>query len=111
MHPFLLFAAVSGSIAGATAAPVPLDVHGITLASGRSEAHAVVWLDASAGPAPTQASKVVDDQRNLDFSPHLLAVRVGTVVEFPNKSAGPPLQCPTSVDMGLTYPPRSKSKG
>ena len=33
---------------------------------------------------PPRARKVVLDQRNLTFSPHVLAVRVGTTVEFPN---------------------------
>jgi hypothetical protein len=31
-----------------------------------------------------QSSRVVLDQRNLTFTPHVLAVRVGTTVEFPN---------------------------
>ncbi|MEO5740464.1 MAG: carboxypeptidase regulatory-like domain-containing protein [Vicinamibacterales bacterium] len=42
-----------------------------------------MWLEASGGPtAPAQ--KVVLDQRNVAFVPHVLAVRVGTTVEFPN---------------------------
>ena len=30
------------------------------------------------------APRVVLDQRNLDFSPHILVVQVGTTVDFPN---------------------------
>ena len=37
--------------------------------------------DSSAAPA---APRIVLDQRNLAFSPHVLVVRVGTVVDFPN---------------------------
>ncbi len=36
------------------------------------------------GPAPAPQQKVVLDQRNLAFVPFVLAVRVGTTVEFPN---------------------------
>jgi plastocyanin len=43
-----------------------------------------VWLDAPNAPAPLERKRVVLDQRNLGFSPHVLAVRVGTTVEFPN---------------------------
>ncbi len=43
----------------------------------------VVWLAAPGAPASTP-QKVVLDQRNLAFIPHVLAVRVGTTVEFPN---------------------------
>jgi len=84
MRPWLLFVAVLGSVAGTASLPPPLDLHGISRAGDRSEPHAVVWLDAPAGLASTPAPKVVLDQRSLDFWPHVLAVRVGTVVEFPN---------------------------
>jgi plastocyanin len=47
-------------------------------------AGAVVWLDAPDAPAASGSHKVVLDQRNLSFSPRVLAVRVGTTVEFPN---------------------------
>ena len=46
--------------------------------------NAVVWLDAPNAPVYVQTLRVVLDQRNLTFSPHVLAVRVGTTVEFPN---------------------------
>jgi plastocyanin len=84
MRSWLLFIAVLGPIASTASVPAPLDLHGTTRARDRSEPHAVVWLDAPAGLAPEAAPKVVLDQRNLDFWPHILAVRVGTVVEFPN---------------------------
>jgi plastocyanin len=44
----------------------------------------VVWLDAPKAPAAPQRGRVVLDQRNLTFYPHVLAVRVGTTVDFPN---------------------------
>jgi plastocyanin len=60
------------------------DLRGIVRAAGRPAPHAVVWLDAPAAALATPAPKIVLDQRNLKFSPHVLAVRVGTTVHFPN---------------------------
>src|SRR5688572_11894997 len=59
------------------------DVSGTVRAGQRPQADAVVWIEAPA-PAPPEPARVVLDQRNLTFSPHVLAVRVGTVVELPN---------------------------
>jgi plastocyanin len=60
------------------------DLRGTVNVGGKPAPHAVVWLDApAAAPAPGRAH-VVLDQRNLTFSPHVLVVRVGTAVEFPN---------------------------
>jgi len=47
-------------------------------------ANAVVWLEAPNPPVVPAARRIVLDQRNLTFSPHVLVVRVGTVVDFPN---------------------------
>jgi plastocyanin len=74
-------------LAGATsraAAPGAVDVHGTAHIGGRSAPNVVVWLDAPNAPKTPQAGKVVLDQRNLAFSPRVLAVRVGTTVDFPN---------------------------
>jgi plastocyanin len=59
------------------------DLSGTVMVSGRPAQHAVVWLEA-AGPSTAQQQKVVLDQRNLAFAPLVLAIRVGTTVEFPN---------------------------
>src|SRR6187431_1873554 len=59
-------------------------VTGRATVSGKSAPNAVVWLDAPGAPAATQREKVVLDQRNLTFYPHVLAVRVGMTVDFPN---------------------------
>ncbi|MEP7304303.1 MAG: carboxypeptidase regulatory-like domain-containing protein [Acidobacteriota bacterium] len=83
MRPGLLAVAVLASIAGARV-PAAFDLHGATRAGNRAEPYAVVWLDAPQGITQAPVSKVVLDQRNLDFFPRILAVRVGTVVEFPN---------------------------
>jgi plastocyanin len=64
-------------------AAVERQVRGVVLAAGRPAANAVVWLEAPDAP-PTSAKKVVLDQRNLRFSPKVLAVRAGTAVLFPN---------------------------
>jgi plastocyanin len=77
---------VVGVIVCATAAPSGLqglDVHGVVRVSGRPQANAVVWLESSGAP-PSRTGKIVLNQQNLTFSPRVLAVRVGSTVEFPN---------------------------
>jgi len=59
------------------------DVRGSVRANGRPQPNTVVWLEAPHA-APASAAKIVLDQRNLSFYPHVLAVRVGTTVDFPN---------------------------
>jgi plastocyanin len=69
---------------GAAAAPVSgADLSGSVQVTGRPAQHAVVWLAAPGAPA-SPPKKVVLDQRNLAFVPHVLVVRVGTTVDFPN---------------------------
>jgi plastocyanin len=84
MRSGLLSIAVLVSIAHVATAPATVDLHGTTRAGHRAEPHAVVWLDAPAGTPSAPTPRVVLDQRNLDFSPRVLAVRVGSVVDFPN---------------------------
>ena len=60
------------------------ELHGCVQVGGRHQASAVIWLDAPNAPVLAAPRKVVLDQRNLAFSPRVLAVRVGTEVEFPN---------------------------
>jgi len=61
------------------------DVHGTARVGGRPMANVAVWLEApSASAAPRATAKIVLDQRNLNFAPHVLVVRVGTTVDFPN---------------------------
>jgi plastocyanin len=59
------------------------DLSGSVQVAGRPGEYAVVWLAAADAPS-TPPQKVVLDQRNLAFSPRVLAVRVGTIVDFPN---------------------------
>jgi len=81
-----LMVAVGGVLLLATAARglAAFDLAGTARVGERPEANAVVWLEASAAPA-REARTVVLDQRNLAFSPHVLAIRVGTTVQFPNR--------------------------
>jgi len=60
------------------------EVAGTVELAGRSLPNAVVWLDAPNLPRAPQTGRVVLDQRNLDFGPHVLVVQVGTIVDFPN---------------------------
>lgn len=67
-----------------TAAPEAGDLHGIARVGGRRTPNVVVWLDTTNAQKTAPTQKRVLDQRNLTFSPHVLAVRVGTTVDFPN---------------------------
>ena len=67
----------------ATTVAAPNDLAGTVLVGNRPHADAVVWIDNASAP-PQEPARVVLDQRNLTFSPHVLAVRVGTVVDLPN---------------------------
>ena len=60
------------------------ELRGLAFSGANREPHAVVWIDAPNAPVLPAPARAVLDQRNLAFSPHVLAVRVGTVVEFPN---------------------------
>jgi plastocyanin len=68
----------------AAAAPESFDLHGTARAGTRPVAGAVVWLEAPGAPRAPERRPVVLDQRNLAFSPHVLVIRVGTTVDFPN---------------------------
>ena len=77
-----LAAVVSLTRAGAGAPEIEL--RGTARAGGLPVQNAVVWLEAPNPIGGTAVGKVVLDQRNLSFSPHVLVVRVGTTVDFPN---------------------------
>ena len=61
-----------------------VDVAGTAAVRGKPVADAVVWLDAPERARTAIDPNVVLDQRNLTFSPRVLAVRVGTTSKFPN---------------------------
>ena len=59
------------------------DLTGVVLVKGRPERNVVVWLEGGArSTAP--AKRIVLDQRQLQFKPHVLAVSVGSQVDMPN---------------------------
>jgi plastocyanin len=77
--------AFSLAVMSLAAAPPPASaLHGTATVSGRPSPNVVVWLDAPHASQVSDNRRVVLDQRNLTFNPHVLVVRVGTVVEFPN---------------------------
>ena len=84
MRLWLLLAGVLASVVNASTGSPVVNLHGTARSGDRPEPRAVVWLDAPDKAAPAAAVKPRLDQRNLDFSPRILAVRVGTVVDFPN---------------------------
>jgi plastocyanin len=83
MRPVRLLSALM-SLATVSAAASGAELTGTVQVSGKPAQNAVIWLDAPNAPVQAQTARVVLDQRNLAFSPHVLAVRVGTAVEFPN---------------------------
>ena len=60
------------------------ELSGTAQEGGKPIRYAVVWLEAPNAPPFVQPARVTLDQRNISFSPHVLAVRVGTAVDFPN---------------------------
>jgi plastocyanin len=62
-----------------------VDLSGTARSGARPEPNAVVWLETPAVLKAPQEQKVVLHQRSLAFAPHVLAIRVGTTVDFPNE--------------------------
>jgi plastocyanin len=71
------------ALVASTGAASVEDLRGTARVGSRTQADAVVWLETTLPPAGDPPRAVLD-QRNLTFSPHVLAVRVGTTVELPN---------------------------
>jgi plastocyanin len=87
MRVLMVFAALIVFVAGVPLAREAevVEVRGVARVGTRPVLDAVVWVDAPGAPPPTAAAAApVLDQRNLEFFPRLLAVRVGTTVRFPN---------------------------
>ena len=61
------------------------DVAGVTRVGAKPIEDAVVWIDAPPGAGQAEAPPAVLSQRDIQFSPHVLAVQVGTKVKFPNQ--------------------------
>jgi plastocyanin len=83
MHRLVFTSIVVALAATPVAAPLP-EVSGTVRVSGKLQGDVVVWIDAASAPLPATPARAVLDQRNLMFSPHVLAVRVGTTVDLPN---------------------------
>ena len=75
----LALAAGSSTIGGAASG----ELHGVVRADARPVMDAVIWLQAPNAPVSVTPTPVLD-QRNLQFLPQVLVVRVGTTVKFPN---------------------------
>ncbi len=82
IQPLFLLAVAAGTLGAG-------DLHGkVTCKGVRDSADAVVYVGAIPGktfPPPTEHARI--DQKNLLFSPHVLAVLVGTTVDFMNSDA------------------------
>ena len=82
MKTTLCLALALGTAAGLSAG----DLHGKVACKGvRNSADAVVYVEAIPGKTfAAPAKHAIVDQRNLEFLPHVLAVQVGTTVDFRN---------------------------
>jgi plastocyanin len=58
-------------------------VTGRAAVNGRPAADVVVWLDAPAAPRAAETTLVLE-QRNMQFTPRVMAARVGSTIELPN---------------------------
>lgn len=83
-HGSLLWLPVMALFVASASGQSGFDLHGQANAGARPAPDTVVWLDAPDTPARPTTARVILDQRNLNFSPHVLAVRTGTTVDFPN---------------------------
>lgn len=84
IHVALVSAAIALALPGLSA--VTRDLSGVVTVAGKPVREAVVWFDtegAVPAAAPVRAHALID-QRNMQFVPRVLAVRVGTVVDMPN---------------------------
>ena len=79
--PLLALLALTASAGRAVESPVELT--GTVRAAGQAVGNAVVWIEAATGAA--RRPRAVLHQRSLKFAPQVLAVRTGTVVDFPNE--------------------------
>ena len=81
----LCLIAVCAASSGTAAPAIAPDtvVRGVVRVDKRPQPNVVVWVDAP-GRGADRSKRPVLDQRNLDFAPHVLAVQVGSVVDFPN---------------------------
>lgn len=82
--------AVIASLIALVALPLMAgDIHGKVVAHGvRNSADAIVYVDKIAGktfPPPAAHAKI--DQKNMQFTPHVLTVVAGTTVDFLNSDA------------------------
>ncbi len=85
MRACLVAVFVCSSLAAAAAAPgVVVPLQGVARVAGQPHGNVVVWLEGGPVSAQPDVSQPVMDQRNLQFLPQVLAVRVGTTVRFPN---------------------------
>jgi len=71
-------------LAGPATVAATGELRGLVRAGGSPVADAVVWLEAPPGATAESGPAPLLDQRNLQFLPRVLAVRVGTRVKFPN---------------------------
>jgi plastocyanin len=78
------FALALVAVVTLAAAPAPIDLTGQAWAGAKPVADAVVWVDVPGAPRSAHPAPAVLEQRDEQFTPRVLAIQVGTRVEFPN---------------------------
>jgi len=74
---------LAGARAGLAARQREAGLTGRVEAGGRPASDAVVWLDAP-GAARAPEARLVIEQRNMQFTPRVMAAQVGSTIELPN---------------------------
>lgn len=68
----------------ASGAPAKVDVTGVLRVAGRPRRDVAMWLGTTGAPPDPSRATALLDQRNMQFTPRVLAVPVGTTVRMPN---------------------------
>lgn len=88
MHRLIVAFLAVTTLAGPGLAPrleAASDVHGRVRVGDKPAANVVIWIDVPGAPKVAAGDgRPVLDQRNLQFAPKVMAVQVGTAVDFPN---------------------------
>jgi plastocyanin len=115
MHlPAIVLTVVATLIPGhAAAGPVTGTVRTVTR-PGTAASAAIVYAEPLDGPAPRQSGAFTLTQKDKTFRPHILAVPIGSTVDFPNQDAifhnVFSLSAPQPFDLGLYRAGSSRSQ-
>lgn len=90
MRRILVATVCAAGVMGLPAAAERAAAQTVTALAGRAEvggrpaADVVVWLDAPGAPRTQEPARLVIEQRNMQFTPRVMAARVGSTIDLPN---------------------------